>query len=322
MKTYLNHRTIPIFFALIALWVLSPAALLAQGSSTTPQTTSSSTTTPSQSTGDKFISLTQLPGIDSFEQTSSLPDFFNNLYRLCIGAAAIIAVLQIMRAGIKFMTNKGSVSGNQAAKELIQNAILGLVLVLSPAIVFGIINPRILNLELNVSGLKPDALETLDVSSGATGDVNGDGVVNGFDSAEAQQCRANYTDQIVIEPYQSCTTKGDGYEKVANSCCYDFTTGGTCCARKKSAPGVAEHEYWWKVSVKDTGETSLRPSLDTQFGTKTRIEQSPKRFTSQKECKESYDAAMCSSFTLTCSEVTHTYCDCSKPRSEFAECKE
>ena len=103
-----------------------------------------------------FVPLTNLPGLEEVGGASSLPNFLNNLYRLSIGAAAVIAVLQIMRGGVYLMWNKGSITQNQRAKELIMNSIFGLVLVLSPAIVFGIINPDILKLELNTSNLQPE----------------------------------------------------------------------------------------------------------------------------------------------------------------------
>lgn len=166
---------------LLIAWVLcAPFTLSAQtrptesvespqaSTSTTRTSPTTPTTTPTtgSTTGsvDQFTSLTQLPGIPEVSNAASLPDFFNNLYRLCIGAAAVIAVLQIMRAGIKFMTKGGSVSANSEAKDMIRNAVIGLILVLSPAIVFGIINPRILNLELNLDGLQPTNLGDVDLT--------------------------------------------------------------------------------------------------------------------------------------------------------------
>lgn len=108
-----------------------------------------------------FVPLTNLPGLQNVADSESLAGFFNQLYRLCIGAAAVIAVLQIMRAGALHMFNKGSLSTSQNVRSLIQNSVLGLLLVLSPAIVFGIINPSILNINLDFSALAPDPLENV-----------------------------------------------------------------------------------------------------------------------------------------------------------------
>ncbi|HYD93027.1 MAG TPA: hypothetical protein VEB18_01045 [Candidatus Paceibacterota bacterium] len=104
----------------------------------------------------EFIPLTGLPGLNEIQSaaSSSLPDFFNMLYRLCIGAATTIAIFQIIRAGFKSIMQEGSVLQQGEVRDMITSAIFGLVLVLSPAIVFGIIDPRILNLSLNLEGLK------------------------------------------------------------------------------------------------------------------------------------------------------------------------
>ncbi len=101
-----------------------------------------------------FIPLTSIPGID-ISTAPTLPAFLNSLYKLCIGAAAVVAILQIMRAGVQIMrANSGSFLANKEAKDLISSAVIGLVLVLSPYFVFSIINPSILDLNLDVSGLQ------------------------------------------------------------------------------------------------------------------------------------------------------------------------
>lgn len=104
-----------------------------------------------------FVPLTTLPGLNTIEAAanSSLPDFFNTLYKLCIGAAATIAIFNIMVAGFKSITQEGSVIEKGKIRDRITNSLLGLLLVLSPAIVFGIIDPRILNLNIgNLDQLK------------------------------------------------------------------------------------------------------------------------------------------------------------------------
>lgn len=94
-----------------------------------------------------FTPLTQLPGIEQAASATTFPRFINTLYKICLGAGASLAVIMIMVAGVQYMTSSGSVSGNSKAKERIQNSLLGLLLVLAPTIVFGIINPSILNLD-------------------------------------------------------------------------------------------------------------------------------------------------------------------------------
>lgn len=64
----------------------------------------------------------------------------------------MLAVIQIIRGGLLIATS-GSIGSHTEGRELITQAILGLVLVLSPVLVFYIINPSILNLSANIPPL-------------------------------------------------------------------------------------------------------------------------------------------------------------------------
>jgi hypothetical protein len=103
--------------------------------------------------GSGFIPLTNIPILEQTGNSFSLDQFLNGLYKICIGIAAVLAVLQIMRAGIMYMGGD-SVTEKKEAKNLIAMAIGGLILVLSPVVVFSVINPEILSLKIDPSGLK------------------------------------------------------------------------------------------------------------------------------------------------------------------------
>jgi hypothetical protein len=102
-----------------------------------------------------FVPLAPIPGLTSNISgnisASTLTQFLNNLYKYLIGLAAVLAVIEIMWGGLEIMGE--SVTKKADGKAKIQQAILGLVLVLSPVLVFTIINPAILNLSL--SSLQP-----------------------------------------------------------------------------------------------------------------------------------------------------------------------
>lgn len=106
-------------------------------------------------TGDKFVSISQIPVFDSFAGAASLPAFLNQLYKICIGIAVVIAVLQLIRAGIMYSMGDSGFAKIEEAKHLITTSLLGLVLVLAPYIVFSIINPAILSLNINTTGVGP-----------------------------------------------------------------------------------------------------------------------------------------------------------------------
>lgn len=102
----------------------------------------------STNSGGGFKPLTNIQNVTFAGNAAELPDFLNSIYMICIGLAAVIGVLQIMRAGVTWMTAGGSHEKIGDAKNLIRDTIIGLILVLAPTIVFSIINPDILKLQI------------------------------------------------------------------------------------------------------------------------------------------------------------------------------
>lgn len=106
-----------------------------------------------------FVPLAPIPGLtdpgtaDSVARSQNLAVFFNNLYKYLIGLAAVLAIIMIIWDGLRIATNQDNVSIITDSKGRIYNAIFGLVLVLSPVLVFSIINPSILNLSINLKPL-------------------------------------------------------------------------------------------------------------------------------------------------------------------------
>lgn len=99
-----------------------------------------------------FVPLATIPGLtDQSPTEGGLATFFNNLYKYLIGLAATLAVLQIIWSGIEIALNRDDVSKIKDDKSRIYGAIAGLALVLSPALVFSIINPNILDLSVGLA---------------------------------------------------------------------------------------------------------------------------------------------------------------------------
>jgi hypothetical protein len=105
-----------------------------------------------QSVDSGFVPLTDIPAVKEITNANGgLTKFFNYLYVLAVGAAAIIAVLQFVRAGILYSVMSTGVVEKREARGLMMMSVLGLLLVLSPALVFGIINPDILSLRIGTT---------------------------------------------------------------------------------------------------------------------------------------------------------------------------
>ncbi len=91
-------------------------------------------------------------------ETLTLAQFFNTLFKTAIVVGAMLAVLRLGYAGFIYLTSDlPGKKGN--AKDIISNAILGLLLLLSVWLILRQINPQILNLNIlqNVENTRTDA---------------------------------------------------------------------------------------------------------------------------------------------------------------------
>lgn len=123
-----------VFFALLAL---APHALAQTG----------------------FVPLAPIPGLTDQQMASGISDgsfafFFNNLYKFLVGLAIALAIIEIIWGGLEYSTTD-SVGNKEAGKKRIYNAIYGLLLILSPVLVFSLINPNILNLSVTLTPIVP-----------------------------------------------------------------------------------------------------------------------------------------------------------------------
>lgn len=91
-----------------------------------------------------YVPLIGIPGVST---NSSLPDYINNIYKITIGVGAIFAVVRIALAGVKYSMS-GVVTDKASAKADIKGVLLGLAILLLPALVLGTINPQLLNLDV------------------------------------------------------------------------------------------------------------------------------------------------------------------------------
>lgn len=215
--------------------LLMPSIVLAD---TVPLTSTSApvTATATQAangTGD-FVPLTHFPQITALADQNGFAGFVNTVYKVCIGAGAVLAVIMIMVAGVEFMRSTGSVASNQKAKAHIQNAILGLVLVLAPTIVFGIINPDILNLNLGTefTQLKQDKA------------IDQDAFKDPVSGPSATSTDSYLLSAYVV--YTNTSSKASCYSSLVKS----FTTQASCNTIKEAIPATfGEKDGWTKGNV-------------------------------------------------------------------------
>jgi Type IV secretion system pilin len=116
--------------------------------------------------------LVGIPGIDG---DLSLDTYINTLYTLSISLAALLAVIKIIIAGVKWMLSDVVTSKSEAKKE-IQGAIIGLLIVISAVLILETINPQLTRSSLLLSPVTQTVGGTVKESL-ACGEVNCDSAI-------------------------------------------------------------------------------------------------------------------------------------------------
>lgn len=164
-----------------------------------------------------FVPLAPIPNLTDTQPTEEgLAVFFNNLYKYLIGLAATLAVIQIIWSGIEIAWNQDDVSKIKDDKGKIYNAIAGLALVLSPALVFSIINPNILNLSIslppiNLSIESPTAVQSTPPGLNKTSSITGQQSNLAPASLNGTGQNNTYTDPNRIPSGNWCFNKGSSF---------------------------------------------------------------------------------------------------------------
>lgn len=132
-----------LFAAVLGLTFMNPALALAQGSTGTANDTSTkggiSVTEYSgvQDSLTRFLCTPSESGTDS----RALEKCINKMYRFGISFGAIALVFFVVFAGYLYMT--GGETGKQKAKGIIQNALIGMGLLLGSYVILSFINPNL-----------------------------------------------------------------------------------------------------------------------------------------------------------------------------------
>lgn len=95
-----------------------------------------------------YTPLAPLPGIET-AQPIELGNYINQMFRLIVGLASVLAVLMIVVGGIQYMMSE-AVGSKSEAKKRIWAAVIGLLLAISSVLILQTINPDLLKLDLDI----------------------------------------------------------------------------------------------------------------------------------------------------------------------------
>ncbi|MCA9361900.1 hypothetical protein KC906_00855 [Candidatus Kaiserbacteria bacterium] len=93
--------------------------------------------------------LVGIPGVSGDPSTQGFDSYINALYALSISIAALLAVIKIVIAGVKWMMTDIVTSKGEAKKD-IQASLIGLVIVIAAVLILTVINPNLVNVNLNM----------------------------------------------------------------------------------------------------------------------------------------------------------------------------
>ncbi len=102
---------------------------------------------------------TPLVGIPGVDPAADFNEYINSLYALSISIAALLAVIKIVIAGVKWMTTDVVTSKGDAKKD-IQGALIGLLIVLAAVLILTVINPNLTDVNLTLDNPATLALPT------------------------------------------------------------------------------------------------------------------------------------------------------------------
>lgn len=104
----------------------------------------------------KYAPLIEIDGLTNSVQGESFSQYVNFLYGFSIAIAALLAVIKIIIAGVKYMLS--SLPGTKGdAKTEIQGALLGLLLILGAYLILNTINPALTNTAIQFDQIKKQA---------------------------------------------------------------------------------------------------------------------------------------------------------------------
>lgn len=108
----------------------------------------------------QFEPFQNLPGLENAGEMST-QQYIDALYVIAIVAASILVVFKLMWAGVQYMLSE-VVTSKQKAKQDIQGALLGLLIILGAVTLLNTINPNLTNIDIfrNANKLQPQPTQS------------------------------------------------------------------------------------------------------------------------------------------------------------------
>ena len=104
---------------------------------------------------DLLLKYPDVPGAQSPNETSDLPQLINYIYKFALIACGITAFVSILIGAIQYVTSAGNSSKASEAKDRITSALWGILILLSSVLILRTINPDLVSLSISLPEIKP-----------------------------------------------------------------------------------------------------------------------------------------------------------------------
>jgi hypothetical protein len=119
---------------------------------------------------DAPVPITLGVNIGGIQQVTGLPEYINTVYRYLVSIILVVAIVMVVYGGFLYLTGAAGIGSIQRGKQIIRDALIGMVVVLAAYSILQTINPSTTQFRLN-----PESIECVGISASSTArDPNAD----------------------------------------------------------------------------------------------------------------------------------------------------
>jgi lysophospholipase L1-like esterase len=119
---------------------------------------------------DAPVPITLGVNIGGIQQVTGLPEYINTVYRYLVSIILVVAIVMVVYGGFLYLTGAAGIGSIQRGKQIIRDALIGMVVVLAAYSILQTINPSTTQFRLN-----PESIECVGISASSTArDSNAD----------------------------------------------------------------------------------------------------------------------------------------------------
>src|SRR5688572_10663375 len=146
---------------------------------------------------DAPVPITLGVNVGGIQEVSGLPEYINTVYRYLVSIILVVAIVMVVYGGFLYLTGAAGIGSIQRGKQIIKDALIGMVVVLAAYAILQTINPRTTQFRLNPTKIECVSIEAASSTARDPGADEGGAIRNcvvDSDCREGRVClRTAYT---------------------------------------------------------------------------------------------------------------------------------